>query len=113
MKLKRTIELEVPDYGSPMDLDDIKRVAATMGSHWFDPETLRFFRCRINPRITTAADGWYFISSEQSSWDAERRYSIRRVSWEREDFTIDTIGDFQQYGSLAAASAALRKHLAR
>jgi hypothetical protein len=87
------------------NMEDVKRANRQIGNHWFDPETVRFFRTRICSELIAGA---YFITSEQYSAGALRLYSIRRA---QPDGTIETIGDFQQYRSKAEARAAIRRLL--
>lgn len=76
--------------------------------HWFKPDTLRFFKSRINENLFYTADVILFISSEQRQTTEPRRYSIRQYS----PFTgeIHTVGlGFQGYKTLAAAKLAAGK----
>ncbi len=90
-------------YNSMAEVEDC---AKRCGSHWFDPSSKRFFRSRVGD--TAYADGRggaYFVSSEQfvpSRGPAERRlYSVRYYNPDK--CSIETVGKFQQYGSLAQA----------
>ena len=67
---------------------------------WFDPETMNFFQTKIeywNPETG------YFITSE--AYKVERAFTLRKANFKTAD--IDTIGDFQEYGSLIQALEAL------
>ena len=57
--------------------------------HWFDPETMRFFKSKIGI-VRKKGDDYYFVSSEKFM-DDPRMYSVRKM-----DITgdITTIGDF-------------------
>lgn len=85
-------------------LDQIKRAAASAGSHWFEKSTLRFFSSRISSHVYSVPGGALFVSSEQfqgfGTEDGRRLYSVRSCSF---DGSIDTVGDFQQYESSKAA----------
>lgn len=74
------------------------------GHHWFKPETLRYFGSRIG---RTVYGGRYFISSEQDAygaWNGRRLYTIRMAN---ADGTIETVGEFGQYKTAAAARRAV------
>jgi len=87
-------------------LADVRNANRQAGYHFFDADTLRFFRGRIIGQLVA---GRYFITSEQFvapyEAPAPRRYTIRYAN---DDATIDTVGDFQQYATLADARKALR-----
>lgn len=76
------------------------------GRHWFDPSTMRFFRCRLpaNGYRAEHGDGFYFVSSEQGP-DGVRAYTVRemRRESESEPYSIEDRGGFQAYGSRAVA----------
>ncbi len=87
----------------------LKRMAAGVGSHWFDPDTLRFFKSRVSREAYQGADGrWYFVSSEQAP-QASRLYSVRAVDdgWAN----IESYGGFQAFETRAQAYSALRHAL--
>lgn len=71
------------------------------GYHFFDPGTIRFFKSRV---IGPLVAGRYFITSEQ--YDREpRRYTVREAT---SACTVDSVGHFQQYPTLALARRAIR-----
>jgi hypothetical protein len=86
-------------------MQQIVEANAAAGQHWFEPEALRFFGCRLSKRIF---GGRIFISSERlvvpgvnESWP--RRYTIRVVT---DGGDVRTVGDFQEYPSLVQAQEA-------
>lgn len=90
----------------------IRQTNADAGLHFFEPETLRFFRSRIvsqSPHQGPA--GIFFVTSERfvpSSGPAEpRRYTVREFNPATGDIT--TYGKFQQFKSPATAAAAARR----
>lgn len=92
----------------------LRRMAAGAGSHWFDLDTLRFFRSRLPREAYQGADGrWYFISSEQfqsRSYTAPRLYSVRVAgdNWS----SIESYGPgFQGYATRSQALSGLRRAL--
>ena len=86
-------------------IEDVKRRAKRAGSCWFDPGTLRFFRCRVSDRVHPAADVCFFVSSECDYRGEDRRYTVRCAG---ADGGIDTIGDFRAYPTSAAAHRAAK-----
>lgn len=93
-----------------MTIAKIKRASLEAGSHFFESGTMRFFSSRVLDRVHYGADGvFFFVTSEQfkpSSGPAyARRYTVRKWS-EVEPDSVDTVGEFQQYGSGRAANKA-------
>lgn len=93
-----------------MTIAKIKRGSLDAGSHFFEPGTMRFFSSRVLDRVHYGADGvYFFVTSEQfvpSSGPAHaRRYTVRK--WDKSNPSqVETVGEFQQYGSRAAAHRA-------
>jgi len=94
----------------PELLDTIRRTT----SHWADQETLKFWGSRISESsITKLSDNVYrFVSSEHNFDRSARLYTVREVTFGtevREDgrtvgtADIDTVGEFQAYGTLTTA----------
>jgi hypothetical protein len=77
-------------------MEDVIRANTEIGEHWFEPATMRFFKTRIESRLIA---GHRFITSEKGP-DEVRRYTIRDA---RPDGSIDTVGEFQGYRTLAQA----------
>ena len=94
---KQAYNAEHPQTFTYSHLDDVRTANAAIGHHWFDRDTIRFFRTRIASELIA---GRYFITSEQHRDDGPRLYSIREA---QPDGTIDTIGTFQKYKSRSAA----------
>jgi hypothetical protein len=82
---------------------DVELANRQAGQHFFDADTLRFFRSRIG---TELYGGRYFVTSEQFNGDAKRLYTVREVM---DGAKIKTIGEFQQYSTGAAARRAAMK----
>lgn len=87
-------------------VDDVRQLAADVGYHWFSPETMRFFNSRIG---RTVYGGQYFVSSERYDDSAPRLYTIRKVTYDDGQMSIDTVGEFQQYDTRVDAVAAIRQ----
>lgn len=80
------------------------------GGHWFDPSSMRFFNTRLSNELLHDGGKFYFVSSEQQSgWggDYPRMYSIR--TYDPVTGQIETVGEFQEYATRAAAIRAMRK----
>lgn len=96
--------------------EELKRLAVTLGNHWFDKDTLRFFSSRFGATIYGKR---YFVSSERYQ-DDPRVYSIREFSFytaTREDgreivyLDISTVGEMGEYGNSTSAVVVIRKLL--
>ena len=70
---------------------------------------MRFFSSRLSSKVYPAGeqDATYFVTSEKGP-SGGRRYSVRRIK----GCSIDTAGEFQQYGTSAKAHGAA-KYLAK
>lgn len=73
-------------------------------AHWFSPDTMRFFRSRLERTAYVGPGGVFFVTSEQFSDESPRLYSVR--VWRGSK--IDTTGEFQGYRSLEAAREAAK-----
>lgn len=76
------------------------------GSHFFDADTMRFFRSRIAPRITHTEQGIVFITSEQFDSNSPRLYTVRIM---QENGQVKDFGGFQGYKTLQAARKAAKE----
>ena len=61
-----------------------------------------FFDSKLEAPIYKRNGGYVFITSERFQ-DDDRRYTVR--SFPSADNTIDTVGEFQQWSTLASAQA--------
>ena len=114
-----TRTITAPEYGTALDIGDIKALLRDTGSHFFDAGTMRYFRSRVAEGVIAGAEGWYFVTSEQherlyGGMDA-RKYTVRRVWYRRDDsgqpvdVDIETASDFQAYPTLGQARTAARR----
>lgn len=86
-----------------MTLQQIMAANAQAGRHFFERDTLRFFKSRVSDRTYPAADGrTFFVTSERHRNDP-RRYTVRVT---RDGADIDTVGGFQAYRDARTAHAA-------
>lgn len=87
-------------------LGDVRRAHT---GHWFDPDAMRFFGCRLPSESTLLISGRYFVSSERNETPyqppAPRLYTIREAL---SDGKVETVGEFQGYATRAAAERAAR-----
>ena len=58
--------------------------------HFFDTDTMRFFRSRVGYARKCKSGVWYFVTSEKPPHD-KRWYSVRKMEL---DGDINTIGEF-------------------
>jgi hypothetical protein len=84
------------------DIQAIKRASRLAGSHFFCPETMRFFGSRISSKVI---GGRYFVTCEDDFSKSRRLYTVRKATWGR----IETVGEFQQFPTLKTAKAFARK----
>lgn len=90
-------------------MDEIeKHYSPGYSRHWFDKDTLRFFKSRLPQQAYQTDDETraYFVTSEQPP-DGSRRWSIRCYSFVTRD--IETIGPFCSWSSSRAATSAAMK----
>ena len=76
--------------------------------HWFDPDTLRFFKSRFSEELFYQPQDnlIYFISSEKGP-DDKRAYSVRSYNVLTRD--IETVQDFQGFNTLNSAKNYCKK----
>jgi len=72
-----------------MSLEIEYRNRTNGNGHFFDSDTMRFFKSRIG-EVRLKGNDWYFITSEKPP-HGERRYSVRKMQL---DGDIETIGAF-------------------
>lgn len=77
-------------------MDEVIEANEATGQNWFSQSTMDWFRSVIE---TPLIRGRYFVTSERDG-DYPRRYTVRRVA---DDATIETVGEFQGYGTVASA----------
>lgn len=103
------------------DMHDLKRVAAETGNHFFSPGAMRFFNCRVSGSLWLIDDrSGFFVTSEKddSPYQPEqpRLYTVRRYRVttmhmrEQPWLEIETVGEFQQWETLAEAKRAAYSH---
>ncbi len=88
-------------------INKIQNEMNASGSHWWDRDTMRSFKCRVAEQVYEGPGGIYFVTSEKS-WgeDAKREYSVRQYHPATHD--IDTVGEFNELSRAAAHRIAAR-----
>lgn len=97
-------------------MGDVEAANRAIGGHWFDRDTMRFFKTRVESGLVACGfegEGQNckptrgrFITSDRFDENSPRLFSIREV---QPDGSIDTIGKFQGYATRDKARAALLK----
>jgi len=73
-------------------LADVKELNREAGQHFFDRDTMRFFKSTIE---TGLLKGGYFITGEsQTGYGSNRKYTARKVDYL--NGSIKTLGEFNQ-----------------
>lgn len=88
------------------NIPDMKRTVKASGSHFFDPATMEFF----HSKVVALENGSYFVTSEYREDPAETKYTARYFTEpeaEGQRYEDETIGEFQEYESVAEARAAI------
>ena len=76
----------------------VKSFCWNRGSHFFSPDTMRFFSSRI--QTTPPYKGRVFVTSERMNWNSPRLYTVRVV---KPSGNIQTIGGFGAFTSRQSA----------
>jgi hypothetical protein len=87
----------------PTTIAAIRRRNREFGAHFFDADTMRFFRSRVLPTVHVGTDRAFFVTSEQYDDDAPRLYTVRYCTSEGD---CGTVGQFQGHADEPAAQAA-------
>jgi hypothetical protein len=85
------------------DIDDIRDANRAAGYHFFDADTLAFFKSII---YTPVYGGYFFVTSERAPHGGLRRFTVRNAC---SNGSIDTVGEgFQAYATQAGAVKAAK-----
>jgi hypothetical protein len=83
--------------------DHVTRVCR---SHFFDADTMRFFKSRIGSQVfPSARQGVTYFTTSEKGPDEVRRYSVKRLK----GCELDTVGEFQEHRTQAAAQAVAKR----
>ena len=85
-----------PKFNPPQGIiythvEQIISASQRAGSHYFDPSSMRFFRCRVLPSVFHGRGGVFFVTSEKGPSEV-RRYTVRQFNPENAD--VATVGEF-------------------
>lgn len=108
-----------------MYLDEIERIAKNSGSHWFDRDTMSFFKTRLLYPTFAHRDRrkrWTFFVTSERAPAGPRLYTVRlakvtgpkmdghtRRGYKRRKVDISSPLGFQTFGNARAAKEAARK----
>ena len=85
---------------------EIRAANAATGSHFFDRDTLRYWKSTILPGVML---GRYFVTSEPDFDGTDRRFTLREA---QPDGSIKNVSEFRQYATARDARAAVTHTLA-
>jgi len=89
-------------------MDDIRRANYRAGYHFFDHDTLRFFRSRVGDTVYQGVGGIFFITSECNP-SGVRAYTVRQFN--PDSGRIATMGPFHSFTRTQAIATAKRLSL--
>lgn len=105
----RTITTDVPEYGQTLSAHELRALVTRSGSHFFDRDTMRYFRSRMDGYTFAAPDGWYFVTSEQQDDHHARAYTVRFLTIKHDDLNLYELNGFQEYATLSRARTVARR----
>lgn len=89
-------------------INDIQAAMRARGSHWWDPDTMRYFGCRVSDAVLQGPGGIYFVTSEYTGFDRQGRgYTVRKFDPDTCD--IANAESLNSYASRSGALNAARK----
>jgi hypothetical protein len=94
----------------PRDMYELKNMNREAGFHFFDRDSMKFFRSRAIPTLYTGPGGVYFVTSEEGPSN-HRRFTVRRYNPATAD--IDTMGEFNEIASQDDARARAKDYAKR
>lgn len=86
-------------------INRIQEEVSASGSHWFDRDSMRFFKTRIEPQVYQGPGGIYFVTSEKGPTEI-RLYSVRQ--YRPNGCHVDTVGEFNHLSRSEAHRIAQR-----
>lgn len=93
-----------PFFGS---IYEGQRAIEATGSHFFSPETMRYWGSRILSHLYA---GRIFVTSERG-WDDTRRYTVRAFTYDESgQLTIGSVSEPGEYTNAADAKRAARAY---
>jgi hypothetical protein len=95
-------------------IESIKAANTAAGLHFFDADTMRFFRSRVSGEVFQGPGGVYFVTSEQFVFRGEadrRKFTVR--AFEPATGRVHKASGFGEFTTLAQAKGAARKAAAQ
>lgn len=83
-------------------MEDVKRNNGNAGRFFFSPDSMKFFRSKIESRLLKER---FFITSEQAGDEHPREFTIR--VYDADTHKIGTMGGFQAYKTKEEAEIAI------
>ncbi len=93
--------------GGTVRIDDVEQCAKICKSHWFDKDTLAFFKSKVGERAYLDGKGGAYFTSSERGPHGPRAYSVRHYNPAR--CGISTVGKFQGYATQDQATIAAQK----
>jgi len=87
----------------PRNISELKDMAYSAGSHFFDRESMKFFRSRVEPSLYIGSGGVFFVTSEQGP-SGVRRWTVRKFDTIKG--SINTFGEFNEMTRATAMTTA-------
>jgi hypothetical protein len=93
-------------------IEMVKMYAREHGSHFFDPDAMRFFSSRVSSKLF-GADRSVFVTSERHEHplyeSLPRKFTVRQID---DKGSIQTVSEFQEFETQAEAFAFARNYAA-
>ena len=89
-------------------ISEVKTRAEKGSPHFFDVDSMRFFHSRVSELCWKVKEKIYFITSEaqRTPRGMLRAWTVRHIDLEGD---INTLGEFQEHGSLSQARKAIKE----
>ena len=88
----------------PETITELKEANRAAGGHFFDRDTMRFFRSRVVPIVYAGPGGVYFVTSEQFDDNSARKFTVRKFDPATGD--VDSVGGYCKFDRAEALSMA-------
>ncbi len=91
----------------------IEAIKRRYEGHFFDADTMRFWKSRVLDAVSVSAEGVsFFVTSEPYVWDGPRVYTVRSFD-PRQPNRMETVGEMGAYRTSREAHAARVAEAAR
>lgn len=88
-----------------MNINTIQAEMRARGSHWWSPDTMRFFGTAVASPVYEGPGGVFFVTRDDRH-DRTKGYTVRR--YDRDEAQVETVGDLAGYESNNEARNAAR-----